>query len=70
MEMTPDERGRFEREQVHHEDVQDSAGPASEADSEPTPEPVTTPDEAARSAPLLRSGASGEIQSRSSRGTE
>jgi hypothetical protein len=41
--MTPDELERFGREQVHHEGVRDSAGPASETDSESKPAPITTP---------------------------
>jgi len=41
-EMTPDERERFEREQIHHQDVRDSARPASQADSERTPQSITT----------------------------
>jgi hypothetical protein len=41
-EMTPDERERFEREHLHHEDVQDS-GPASETDSQSRPDPITVP---------------------------
>jgi len=35
-EMTPDERERFERERIHHEDLQDSAGPASDSNSHQT----------------------------------
>jgi len=42
-DMTPDERERFEREQVHHDNVQDSAGPGSEADSEARSEPTIAP---------------------------
>ena len=42
-EMTPDRCERLEREQFHHEDVQDSAGPTSDAESEETPEPIMTP---------------------------
>lgn len=42
-DMTPEERERFEREQVHDEDRQDSGGPASETDSQSKPEPITAP---------------------------
>ena len=42
-EITPEERERFERQRVHHEDSRNANGPASETDSESKPEPITTP---------------------------
>ena len=42
-DMTPDERERFEREELHHEDPADHAGPASDTESGTKPSPITTP---------------------------